>query len=89
MNNKDRLDFLYNKREELHKQMDTILMEISLLPWEDKAPEELVEQYKIAEKEYNIINEEITIRGGIILWLEILYIIHLIQLSKEILLVNI
>ena len=78
MNNKDRLDFLYNKREELHKQMDTILMEISLLPWEDKAPEELVEQYKIAEKEYNIINEEITIRGGIILWLEILYIIHLI-----------
>ena len=67
MNNKDRLDFLYNKREELHKQMDTILMEISLLPWEDKAPEELVEQYKIAEKEYNIINEEITIRGGIIL----------------------
>ena len=89
MNNKDRLDFLYNKREELHKQMDTILMEISLLPWEDKAPEELVEQYKIAEKEYNIINEEITIRGGIILWLEILYIIHLIQLSKERLLVNI
>ena len=67
MNNKDRLDFLYNKREELHKQMDTILMEISLLPWEDKAPEELVEQYKIAEKEYNIINEEITIRGGIVL----------------------
>ena len=67
MNNKDRLDFLYNKREELHKQMDTILMEISLLPWEDKAPEELVEQYKIAEKEYNSINEEITIRGGIIL----------------------
>ena len=67
MNNKDRLDFFFNNREELHKQMDTILMEISLLPWEDKAPEELVEQYKIAEKEYNIINEEITIRGGIIL----------------------
>ena len=77
MDNIDRLDFLYNKREELHKQMDTILMEISLLPWEDKAPEELVEQYKIAEKEYNSINEEITIRGGIILWLEIFYIIHL------------
>ena len=67
MDNKDRLDFLYNKREELHKQMDIILMEISLLPWEDKAPEELVEQYKIAEKEYNSINEEITIRGGVIL----------------------
>ena len=67
MDNKDRLDFLYNKREELHKQMDTILMEISLLSWEDNAPEELVEQYRIAEKEYNIINEEITIRGGVIL----------------------
>ena len=67
MDNKDRLDFLYNKREELHKQMDIILMEISLLPWEDKAPEELVEQYKIAEKEYNSINEEKTIRGGVIL----------------------
>ena len=67
MNYKDRLDFLYNIREELHQQMDSFLMEISLLPWEDKAPEELVEQYKIAEKEYNSINEEITIRGGIIL----------------------
>lgn len=67
MDNKDRLDFLYNKREELHKQMDTILMEISLLSWEDKPQEELVEQYKMIEREYNIINEEITIRGGIIL----------------------
>ena len=56
-----------NKRKELRKQMDTILMEISLLSWEDNAPEELVEQYRIAEKEYNSINEEITIRGGIIL----------------------
>ena len=63
----DRLNYLYNKRKELRKQMDTILMEISLLSWEDNAPEELVEQYRIAEKEYNSINEEITIRGGIIL----------------------
>ena len=77
MDNMDRLNYLYNKRKELRKQMDTILMEISLLSWEDNAPEELVEQYRIAEKEYNSINEEITIRGGIILWLEILYIIHL------------
>lgn len=67
MNNTDRLNYLYNKRKELRKQMDTILMEINLLSWEDNAPEELVEQYRIAEKEYNSINEEITIRGGIIL----------------------
>ena len=67
MDNMDRLNYLYNKRKELCKQMDTILMEISLLSWEDNAPEELVEQYRIAEKEYNSINEEITIRGGIIL----------------------
>ena len=67
MDNMDRLNYLYNKRKELRKQMDTILMEISLLSWEDNAPEELVEQYRIAEKEYNSINEEITIRGGIIL----------------------
>lgn len=67
MDNKDRLDFLYNKREELHKKMDIILMEISLLSWEDKVQEELVEQYKIMEREYSIINEEITIRGGVIL----------------------
>ena len=66
MDNKDRLDFLYNKREELHKQMDIILMEISLLSWEDEVQEELVEQYKMMEREYNIINEEITIRGGIL-----------------------
>ena len=67
MDNIDRLNYLYNKRKELRRQMDTILMEISLLSWEDNAPEELVEQYSIAEKEYNSINEEITIRGGIIL----------------------
>ena len=67
MNNIDRLNYLYRQRKELRKQMDTILMEISLLSWEDNAPEELVEQYRIAEKEYNSINEEITIRGGIIL----------------------
>ena len=67
MDNMDRLNYLYNKRKELRKQMDTILMEISLLSWEDNAPEELVEQYRIAEKEYNSINEEITIRGGIML----------------------
>ena len=67
MNNIDRLNYMYEQKKTLHKQMDTILMEISLLPWEDKASEELVEQYSIAEKEYNIINEEITIRGGVIL----------------------
>ena len=67
MDNMDRLNYLYKQKKTLRKQMDTILMEISLLSWEDNAPEELVEQYSIAEKEYNIINEEITIRGGVIL----------------------
>ena len=67
MDNIDRLDYLCNRREELHKQMDIILMEISLLSWEDKVQEELIERYKIMEREYNIINEEITIRGGVIL----------------------